>query len=198
MTNYHQPTFLYAVRNRFYNPGNESEDRRWASYVEWSRLNHVTELITADTGLNENLVEIDQDNRDDWNHVVFDGSYQTGFYTTADFVLSRIGDHKHFNLLAAVISPDRDCALIYLENYDFIGYDLLDQYYDTSALTNCSGFDNTFSPAALNNFGLISDYEKALDIHQRLWENNAGEEHADTNIIAIWRHRIPGHQMAAK
>jgi hypothetical protein len=91
-----------------------------------------------------------------------------------------------------VIEPDRDCRLVNPENYDFIGYDLLDQYYCTSALSNCGGFDETFLPADLNNMGLISDYDKAYDIKRRLWENNQDEDHADTNVIAIWRHQIIG------
>lgn len=65
--------------------------------------------------------------------------------------------------------------------------DLLDQYYDTSALSNCGGFDETFLPGDLNNVGLIDNYEKACTIKKKLKENNPMEDHADTNVIAIWR-----------
>jgi hypothetical protein len=59
-------------------------------------------------------------------------------------------------------------------------------------LTNCGGFDETFSPSDLNDMGLIDDFVKACDIKKRLLENHPNENHADTNVIAIWRHNVIG------
>ncbi len=73
-----------------------------------------------------------------------------------------------------------------------LGYDLLDQDFGISALTNCGGFDETFLPEDLNKYGLIDDFAKAYDIKKRLLENNPEEHHADTNVIAVWRHRTIG------
>jgi hypothetical protein len=57
---------------------------------------------------------------------------------------------------------------------------------------NCGGFDETFLPADLNHFGLIDDYEKAFDEKRGLLQNNPGHRHADTNVIAVWRHKTIG------
>lgn len=186
-----QIIFLYTARAKYDKLSNEDK-MGWDKYIKWSRLIHLTELISLDTGLNEVLVEPDRENDDDWKHIVFDDCYETGFFSSLDYVLKRTNEKARFNLLAVAIEPEHDCALINLENFCFLGYDLLDQYYCTSALTNCGGFDETFLPTDLNSVGLIEDYKKAFDIKKRLFENNPDEEHADTQVIAVWRHQIIG------
>jgi hypothetical protein len=184
-----QLTFLYTARAKFDKSNNES----WDTYIKWSKLTHLTELVSLDQGLNEVLVEPDLHNDEDWDFIVLDDCRRkTDFFTSVDFVLEKMPKIELFNLLTVVVNPNQKCDLLQIENYDFIGYDLLDQYFDTSALTNCGGFDETFLPADLNNFGLISDYERAVDINKRLLENNPIEDHADTNVIAVWRHQIIG------
>jgi hypothetical protein len=185
-------TFLYTIRGR-YDSGYDNEDIiSWENYIRWSKLTHLTELVSLDAMLNELLVEPDLNNDEDWDHIFLDDLMDTGFYKTLEYALSRTKQKGKFNLLTVVIEPDQDCKLVQLDNYDFIGYDLLDQYYTTSAITNCGGFDEVFLPSDLNNFGLIDDYNKAFDIKKRLFESKPEEEHADTNVIAVWRHQIIG------
>ncbi|WP_205402746.1 hypothetical protein [Spirosoma taeanense] len=174
----------------------------WESYLQWSRLTHIKELVSLDNMLNINLVGPDYKdperdyNTEDWKYLVTDGLFITGFYTSLDYVLRRMQPRERFNLLAVVINPTEDCKPVRLENFDFMGYELLDWEYGNSALTNCGGFDETFLPAELNQFGLIDDYQKAYDIHHRLCENNPDNHHADTNVIAIWRHKTIGRKEA--
>lgn len=182
-------TYLYTTRAKFDKDTNISA---WSNYIEWSKLTHLTELVSLDICLNEMLVKPDRSSEEDWKEIVIDEYHETGFFRTLDYVLRKTNKKKGFNLLAIVIEPESDCSLIRLDDYDFLGYDLLDQYYDTSALTNCGGFDETFLPNDLNNVGLIDDYEKAYTIKKNLRENNPMEDHADTNVIAIWRHRVIG------
>ncbi|MDR2010670.1 MAG: hypothetical protein LBQ22_09330 [Bacteroidales bacterium] len=184
-------TFLYTARG-IYDKNYGEGGMSWKKYIEWSKLTHLTELISLDGMLNEVLVEPDYDNAEDWDFIHIVELYQTGFFTTLDFVFKRLKTKEKFNLLTIVIEPDRDCKKINLEDYEFIGYDLLDQSYDISALTNCGGFENTFLPKDLNEKGLIDDFEKAYDIKRRLLENNPDEYHADTNVIAVWRHKTIG------
>jgi hypothetical protein len=183
-------TFYFTSRAKF-DALNDSGGLAWSTYVEWSRLFHLKELVSLDGSLNEVLVEVDQKSEDDWKNIVVADYYETGFFRTLDFVLHRT-KAEQFNLLTVVIEPEGDCASIRIDDYDFLGYELLDQYYDTSALSNCGGFDKTFLPSDLNNVGLIGDYENANRIKTNLLENNPLEEHANTNIIAIWRHRWIG------
>lgn len=165
------------------------ENMSWTKYILWSRLSHLTELVSVDTMLCEELVEPDTNNDEDWNFIVTDDLYITGFYTSLDYVLSKMKARDRFNLLAVEINPSEAYDSKIIQDFEFVGYDLLDKEYGVSALSNCGGFDETFLPSELSRFGLISDYEKATDIRRRLVENNPKEHHADTNIIAIWRHK---------
>jgi hypothetical protein len=184
-------TFLYTARGT-YDKTYDEDEMSWDKYIEWSKLTHLTELVSLDGMLNEVLVEPDYDNADDWECINIVEQYQTGFFTTLEFVLKRLKPKDKFNLLTVVFEPDQDCKNINIENYEFVGYDLLDQDFSISALTNCGGFDETFLPSDLNNKGLIDDFTKAYDIKKRLLENNPEEHHADTNVIAVWRHKTIG------
>lgn len=184
-------TFLYTAREVF-NKTCPEDGMSWEKYIKWSKLTHLTELVSLDGILNGILVEPDYDNADDWNFIHVVGQYQTGFFTTPEFVLKRIKPQDKFNLLTIVLEPDQDCKHINLEGYEFVGYDLLDQDFNISALTNCGGFDETFLPSDLNDKGLVDDLTKAYDIKKGLLEHYPEEYHADTNVIAIWRHKTIG------
>ncbi|WP_116790293.1 hypothetical protein [Flavobacterium psychrotrophum] len=179
--------FLYAARG-VYNP----EVDGWDDYIIWSKLSHLNEVAGLDCVLNEDLLQADRDNEDYWEQMYWYESSLSGLYKTSDYVLSKINANQKFNFLAVLLEPTQDCNQIALEDYDFLGYDLLDLYFEISALTNCGGFDETFLPVDLNSFGLIDDFNKAYDFANRLYENNPEEDHANTNVIAIWRHKYIG------
>lgn len=189
-----QMTFLYTARGSF-DKTYHKDGYTWDNYIEWSNLTHLTEVVSLDLILNNNLVNPDYANADDWDFIHTDGIYQTNFFTTLEYVLRRMDANEKFNLLAVVIEPTKDCKNVKLENFEFVGYDLLDKQYGTSALTNLGGLNETFLPSDLNHFGLIDDYEKAFDVKRRLWENNPEVHHANTNIIAVWRHKENGRQV---
>ena len=185
--------FYYTARETF-----DKDDAAWQNYIELSRLSQLTELVSLDASLNEDLVEPDLDNENDTKYIMLlDDSTVTCFFTSMEYVLNNMKPRERFNLLAVVIEPAENCADVRLEGFDFLGYELLDQYYWTSPLSNCGGFDETFLPLELNQFGLLGDYEKAFDIQRRLFENNPGEVHADTNVIAVWRHTVIGRDIIA-
>lgn len=142
--------------------------------------------------MNDILVEPDFDNEDDWNFIHTVGNIQTGFFTTQDYVFKRLKANGKFNLLSVVIEPEQDCSEIKIHDYEFVGYELLDQDFGISALTNCGGFDESFLSTDLNDKGLIDNFKKANEIKKRLLENNPLEHHADTNVIAVWRHKTIG------
>jgi len=183
----------YTARER-YGSGFDADVMAWEDYLNWSKLFQLKELVSTDLSLNEELVQPDRDNEEDWKSIVQDGYYETGFYRSLDYVLRKMQPKEQFNLLAVAINPTEDCKSSKLEDFEFLGYDLLDQEYTHSALSNCGGFDETFLPSDLNQFGLISEFANAYDIQRRLLENNPEEHHADTNVIAIWRHKIIGRE----
>lgn len=73
-----------------------------------------------------------------------------------------------------------------IENFSFCGYDLAEEF-EISALTNCGGFDETFTYKDLNAFGLLPDFATAQKMQMDLEKNNPEEEHADCLLFAIWR-----------
>jgi hypothetical protein len=191
MTKTTKMTVLYTARGKF-DKFSDSDTMAWEKYVEWSRLSQLSELISLDGMLNERLIEPDRNDEKEWDYIVIDNMYETGFFTTLDYVLRKMMGKEEYNLLAVIKEPVTECKFIELENFEFIGYDLLDKYYDISALSNCGGFDETFRPEELNQFGLIEAFDRAMEIKENLFSNNPEEVHADTNAIAIWRHKYLG------
>ncbi|WP_293311887.1 hypothetical protein [Pedobacter sp. UBA5917] len=184
-------TFLYTARgtyDQYYN----QEGMLWNDYIQWARLPHLTELVSLDGMLNEVLVKPDYNDATDWDFIHISDLYQTDLFTTVDYVFKRMIPGGKFNLLAVVVEPDKPCNDIPVDGYEFVGYELLDQDFSISALTNCGGFDESFLPSDLNAKGLIDNFEKAYEIKKLLIENNPEEHHADTNVIAVWRHKIIG------
>jgi len=184
-------TFLYTARGTFDKTSDEGV-MSWDKYIEWSKLTHLTELVSFGGMLNEVLVDPDYDNADDWNYIHAFEQNLTGFFTSIDFVFKRLNKKEKFNLLMVVLEPDQECIKIDVDGFEFVGYELLDKDFSFSALTNCGSFDETFLPADLNDKGLIDGLEKAYDIKKRLLENNPDVFHADTNVIAVWRHKTIG------
>lgn len=178
---------LYTVRGKY--DKDNYDNFSWDKYKDWSKMYQLDELVSLDGMLNELLVEPDYDNENDWNFIHTFGIYQTGFFTDLEYVFKRLIRLENYNLLAVVIEPKEKCESIDLIDYEFIGYDLLDQDFGISALTNCGGFDETFLPSELNKKGLIDNYEKAFYIKEQLLINNPDEHHADTNVIAVWRNK---------
>ena len=183
--------FFYTARAP-YSATNTGDKADWKSYLEWSHLDHLTELVSLDQALNEDLVTHDYDAEHYWAHSIVDDEMITSFFSTPDYVLANIKPQEKFNMLAVIVEPEDDCKDVVLDGYEFMGYELLDKDYTTSALSNCGGFWETYTPSDINEFGLIDDIDKALDIRERLLENSPDEYHADTNIVAVWRHKTIG------
>jgi hypothetical protein len=60
----------------------------WDEYIEWSKLTHLTELVSFDVTLNEILVDTYYEDADDWNYIHAIEQNLTGFFTSLDFVIS--------------------------------------------------------------------------------------------------------------
>ena len=183
--------FLYTLR-AVYDSGYDEDGSSWQQYKAWSRLRHLTELVSLDALLNETLVVPDYNNAADWTDIHVVDFCVTGFYESQEYVLRKANPMGKFNLLAAVIEPETTCAAVEIEGYEFAGYDLLDQDFYISALTNCGGFDDSFLPADLNRYGLIDDYTKVYAIKKLLLDNHPHNCHARTHVIAVWRHKTIG------
>ena len=182
---------LFTARNTYdseYNSGFS-----WQEYLKWSKLYQLKELVSLDGILNDLSFTPDFDSETEWKYIVTDQNVITVFFSSVDYVLEKVKDLKYFNLLAVIKEPKSENANLKSE-YDFIGYDLVEKDGDISALTNCGGFDETFLPQELNQYGLISDYDKAKKIQIELIKNNPEEHHADCYLYEVWRHKTIGRK----
>ena len=74
-----QITILYTARKTFDNTYGE-DALSWNKYIDWSKLTHLTELVSVDRILNKKLVERDYDNPGNWTFIHTVGEYQNGFF----------------------------------------------------------------------------------------------------------------------
>lgn len=175
-----------------FNENSNVDTMGWEKYIQWSKLYQLSELVSLDAMLNETLVVPNRDNEKEWDYIEVEYGCETGFFTSLDYVVEKMKGKNGFNLLAVARDPDSDCKSIEIENFEFMGYDLIEMFSGISSLTNCGGFDDTFLAQELNQFGLISEYGRVIEIRENLLLNNPDEPHADTRAIAIWRHKYIG------
>lgn len=182
---------LFTARNTF--DSEFSSEFSWQNYLEWSKLYHLKELVSLDGILNDLCFTPDFDSESEWENIVTDQNLVTVFFNSIDYIMNKVKDLKYFNLLAVIKEPKSENANLNLE-FDFIGYDLVEKDGDISALTNCGGFDETFSPQELNQYGLISEYTKAKKVQIELIKNNPEEHQADCYLYEVWRHKTIGRK----
>ena len=182
---------LYTARERFGPNGDGGLKLAWDKYVAWSRLHHLEEVVSLDVMLNGSVFEFDFESAVGVEHMVPVGEFFFGLYASLPYVLQHAPAGHTFNLLAVVGDPGNAKADLSAA-FDFIGYDLLDRAGDISALVNCGGFDDSFSPGELNRWGLLDEYGRARQVQRDLLLDYPDEYHADCVLYEVWRHRRIG------
>ena len=79
------------------------------------------------------------------------------------------------------------CGSVALPGFTFVGFDVLDVHGDVSALTNCGGFDDVFTPEELNPLGLLNERGRAGAVRRGLRAAYPEEQHAVCDVWALWR-----------
>lgn len=161
------------------------DGEKWTKYIEWSKLFHLVELISLDGILCPSVIDADFEKDD--KYLVWE-DFVSDQYTSLEYLKEKIAEVKpsSYRILSVVKEPTELCEKIQLAGFRFIGYDLIETGGDVSALTDCGGFDETFLPVDLNEYGLIQTHEKAYEIKEELFKNNPIEDHADCYVWAIW------------
>ena len=77
--------------------------------------------------------------------------------------------------MIVVKEPREDCKGPRIDGFDFIGYEPLDKFHSSSALTNMGFIGKGYIHHQLNQFGLIDSFDKAYTIkahlrEARMWE----------------------------
>ncbi len=68
-----------------------------------------------------------------------------------------------------------------------MGYDLIEEETQISALNNCGGFPKVFANDELNKYGLLDGFERTREVRRLLAQQYTDEHHAKCELYAIWR-----------
>jgi hypothetical protein len=185
------PQIWYTARQIF--DPDYGVDFSWGGYIKWSKLTHLSELVSLDGLLNGLAFEPDFNSAEEWKYFVIEGQKITRFFNSFDYVMEKTTHLQYFNLLAVVKEPNETKSEL-SSDFDFVGYDLIETDGEISALTNCGGFDKSFLPNDLNEYGLVSEWARAKKIQTDLKLNYPKEQHANCQLFEVWRHKRIGRK----
>jgi hypothetical protein len=174
-----EPLFIATAR---FDP---SDGKSWLNYFQWVRIPALTEVVSLDCSLCERLVADFAD--EDWQHIINE-DFRLHYFYHLDYLLSRVHGKKRRNILGLYRNPETHITKAPAAgNFSFIGYDLIEEQTQISALTNCGGFPDVFSNEELNSQGLLPLFERAAEVKVKLVEKHPEESHARCELYAIWR-----------
>jgi hypothetical protein len=172
---------LFKVTERF----DPSDGSRWESYYAWAKIPQLVEVVSLDTMLCHHLLEEILD--EDWGYIVNE-SYRSSYFLDLKYLLQRVQGIDRKNILGLYRNPGHHVDNFPSpERFRFLGYDLIEEQTQISALTNCGGFPDVFENGELNSLGLIEGFDRASAIQQLLAKQHPEEPHAQCELYAVWR-----------
>lgn len=168
---------LYVANRPF-----TSRSAGWKKFVAFSKLSHLKEVVSLDALLCRRLVTDLLD--EDWNHNATDEE-EPFFFWDLPYLEGKLQRNVDFQILGTLKNPDSIPSQVV--GFKFMGFDLIERHGTISALSNCGGFDETFSRSELNSVGLIPELSRAREIQKNLAAYNPAEPHAQCDYWAIWR-----------
>ena len=168
----------FTARRKF-----DSASEQWESYLEFSKIPGVIEIV----GLDSTLCPLILEEFDDEDLEFFSEDCGCGAFTNLEYLLKRIGGVDRCNVLAVIREPSEHIEHLMEPGFSFAGYELLEELTGVSALSNCGGFPKAFSNDELNELGLIPDFVSAREVQRLLTKKYPTEPHAETTLYAIWR-----------
>ncbi|HXD01482.1 MAG TPA: hypothetical protein VN048_19255 [Verrucomicrobiae bacterium] len=172
---------LFIATERF----DPSDGARWADYLNFAKIPGLKEVVSLDTLLCRRLINdlIDED----WPHIVNE-DFRLHYFLDLDYLIKRVEHVRRRNILGLYHNTETHIATPPGQgNFVFIGYDLIEEATQISALTNCGGFPNAFSNEELNACGLLPDFTQASTVRLLLAQRYPKEHHAQCELYAIWR-----------
>ena len=165
-------------------PFGPNDGFRWSTYIAWSGLTQLDELVSLDGMLCPSVLHGDIAD-DDWPHIVNE-DFMLNFFVDLDYLKRRTVAIERTNLLSVFRNPDAQ-PVPPSPAWQFLGYDLVDTRGTASALTNCGGFPDVFANAELNAKGLLPTRERAVRAQAALLSRHEGHGHENCHVWAIFR-----------
>jgi hypothetical protein len=162
-----------------------SDGEKWKGYCDWAKIPGLVEVVSLDAMLCRHLISEFQD--EDWRHNVKE-DFRLDYFYDLDYLLQRVKDIPRRNVLGLYRNPEVHVAAAPAPGgFGFVGYDLIEEQTQISALTNCGGFPDVFRNDELNRFGLIESFALAYEVRQWLSQRHPEEPHAQCELYALWR-----------
>jgi hypothetical protein len=172
---------LFVARERF----DASDGDRWEGCARWAKIPNLIEVVSLDTMLCPTILPDLSD--EDWQHNVQE-DFRLNYFYDLDYLIRRTAGILRRNILGLYRNPESHISSPPGSGtFGFLGYDLVEDATNISALTKCGGFPETFSNDELNEYGLITDFSRASEVRRLLPERNPAEPHAKCELYAIWR-----------
>jgi len=166
-------------------PFDHRDGARWRKYIEWSGLIQLAELLSLDPILCPPVLRELKDEY--WPHIVNE-DFMLAFFLEADFLRRQVAHIQRKNFLCVFRNP-LELPTAPNIGFEFAGYDLVDVEHSASALTNCGGFPDVFSNTEISAAGLLTNFERAVEIQKSLRQRHPEERHAECHLWAIFRER---------
>ena len=171
---------LFIATERF----DPTDEGKWRKYFEWAKIPGLTEIVGLDSMLCPHMPQEMLD--EDWKHVVNE-NFRTDYFLQFDYLLERVREQVRRNILGLYRNPVAHITEAPAEgDFNFMGYDLIEEQTQISALSNCGGFPDVFRNDELNSCGLILDFDRALEVKRVLAAKHPEESHAQCEMYAIW------------
>jgi hypothetical protein len=162
-----------------------ADGESWEKFVAWSGLTQLKEVVSLDSSLCPTVLP--DIKNDYWPHIVKQ-NFLLNFFIDLDFLIAQLSNSAQKNLLCVFRNPPKQPDMPkHLQQFVFLGYDLVELETNTSALTNCGGFPDVFSNSELSSVGLLSTHSRAVEIQGMLRELHPTEPHANCDLWAIYR-----------
>jgi hypothetical protein len=172
---------LFLATERF----DPSDGEKWQSYCQWAKIGGLVEIVSLDGMLCPRLVT--ELREEDWRHIVCK-DFRLDYFCHLDYLKQRVQNVRRRNILGLYRNPETHIvAAPAPEDFDFVGYDLIEEQTNVSALVNCGGFPDVFRNDELNRFGLLESFERASEVRRLLPERHPEEPHARCEMYAVWR-----------
>src|SRR6185295_6762926 len=114
--------------------------------------------------------------------------FRLDYFYHLDYLKERVAAISRRNILGLYRNPEGHIeAAPAPGNFCFVGYDLIEEQTQISAITNCGGFPDVFSNQELNRFGLLNSFDRASEVRRLLAKNHPEEPHAQCEMYALWR-----------
>lgn len=175
------PAPLFIATERF----DPSDGKKWQEYTAWAKIPTLMEVVSLDALLCRHLINAPQG--EDWQHIVCE-NFRLDYFYDLDYLKRRIESIRRRNILGLYRNPEAHLTVPPAAgDFHFLGYDLVEEQTQISALTNCGGFPDVFRNEELNRFGLIESFDRAAEIRRLLAQRHPEESHAQCEMYAIWR-----------